>query len=63
MLNNFELVHKQFQFYLDKAIDWFLKSFKFRYGSEEWQICRLKRKMFMRKAIGYLKEANKILKS
>ena len=60
-MNNFQLNHAQFQGLSNKAIDWFIKSFKFKPQSPEWQICRLKRKIYMKKAIEYLKEANKCL--
>lgn len=58
-MNEFLINHKKFQHLSDVAQDWFVKSFKYPENSEEFQICRLKRKMYMREAMKYLKEANK----
>jgi len=38
----------------EKAINWFLKSYKFECDSYEWQICRLKHDI-------YIRESSKIL--
>lgn len=55
----FRSQHQKFQEYSDTAIDWFIRSTKFKYGSPEWKICRLKRQIYMREAIKHLEEAMK----
>jgi len=59
--SNFYINHNKFQEYSDKAIDWFLRSCEFKHGSDEWLICRLKRKIFMKKALQQLQLARKCL--
>ena len=48
MLNEFEKYHNQ-------ALDWYFKSLKFKYGSDEWKICMLKYKIYEREAFNTLK--------
>lgn len=43
-----------------KSVDWFIRSWKFKHGSLEWQICRLKREIYMRDAIKLVKEATEL---
>ncbi len=51
----------KFDDYSNKSIDWFIKSLKYEYGSLEWQICRLKEKLYFKEAMKHLKEANREL--
>ena len=60
--NEFYICFHKYNHYSDLAIDWFIKSFRYKHKSDEWKICRLKIKIFMKKAIKYLKEANKCIK-
>jgi hypothetical protein len=48
------IYHDKFQDLSDKAIDFFIKSIKYLPESEEWQICRLKERIYNREAIKYL---------
>lgn len=41
--------------YHDQAINWYLKSWHFKWGTDEWLICRLKYRIYRRKAFGYVK--------
>jgi len=43
----------------DQGIDWFIKSFKYQPESEEWQICRLKEKIYCREALKTLEKFEK----
>lgn len=45
----------------DKSTDWLINSWKFKSGSIDWQICRLKHKKYHLEALKYLKRANKYL--
>jgi transcription initiation factor IIE alpha subunit len=47
--------------YTEKSTDWFIRSWKFKYNSLEWQICRLKSELYERKADKCLKTANRNL--
>lgn len=42
--------------YNDKALDWYFRSLKFKRNSDEWMICRLKFKIYKRKAVGFAKK-------
>lgn len=59
--SEFYIGHSKFQDLSDRAIDWLINSFKYESDSDEWKICRLKRRIYMREAIKHLKEANKCL--
>lgn len=54
MGSDFYIHHDKFQDLSDKAIDWYVKSFKFKYQSPEWQICRLKQQIYMNQALRHL---------
>lgn len=43
------------------ALDWFIKSLKFKYKSDEWMICRLKEKIYMKQAMKHSEAALKYL--
>ena len=60
-MDNFDIHHSQFQLLSDRAIDWFIKSLKFKEGSPEREICILKRKLYMRDALKELRKAIKCL--
>ena len=62
MTNNFYIYHNKFQDLSDKAIDWYLKSGKWKYNSDQWQICRLKQGMYKKEAMKYLKKCVKEMK-
>ena len=51
----------QFQELSDKAIDWHIKSWKFKTNSPEWKICMLKRLIYMRDALKHLRKAKECL--
>lgn len=59
--SDFYIEHDRFQDLSDKAIGWFVKSFKYDLGSDECKICRLKQDILMRKALKHLKNANEYL--
>jgi len=60
--SEFYIYHDKFQALSSKAIDWFLRRQKYKKESPEWQICNLKRQIYMREAIYNLKKAVKWLK-
>jgi hypothetical protein len=60
MNNDFYIYHAKFQELSTKALDWYLKSLKFKPNNPEWQICRLKREIYAKKALVYLKKAKEI---
>ena len=57
--SEFYIHHDKFQDLSDKAVDFFIKSFKFEYESPEWKICRLKQSIYMKEALKHLKETQK----
>lgn len=59
--SNFYIYHAKFQDLSDKAVDWFVKGWKFKPNSYERQICDLKSKIYKREAMKYLNKANKEL--
>ncbi len=34
-----------------ESIDWFIKSLKYKYNSDEWQICRLKSNILSKESV------------
>jgi len=52
------LLTKQIDFYQNKSTDWFIRSYKFQRDSYEWQICRLKSKIYYQKVEEYIAELN-----
>ena len=62
MTNDFYIFHNKFQDYANKALDFYLKSGKFKYESDEWKICRLKQSIYNREAYKYLKKCVKEMK-
>jgi hypothetical protein len=61
MKGDFYICQDYFHKYEDLAVDWLLRSFRKKYGSDEWQICRLKYRLFRKKSLAYLKESLKYL--
>lgn len=59
MKSDFYISHNKFQDLSNKALDWYLKSGKFQYNSNEWKICRLKQDIYNQEAMKYLKKAVK----
>jgi hypothetical protein len=45
----------EFESYHNKALDWYFKSLNFKWGSDEWMICRLKYQIYRNKAFGFIK--------
>ena len=60
-LNEFHIQCAKFHDYSDRAIDWFIKSRKYKYGSDEWKVCRIKHKMLNKKAMKHLKSTEEYL--
>jgi hypothetical protein len=58
---NFYLETAKYQGLSDLATGWFIKSWKYKINSDEWQICRLKQKVLNREARKHLREALKHL--
>lgn len=59
ILSEFYIYHDKFQDLSNKAIDWYIKSWKYKIDSDERTICRLKRNIYMREALSCLKKANR----
>jgi hypothetical protein len=59
--SDFVINEAKFQKYSEIATDWLVRSFNFKYGSDEWTICRLKHRIYHKKSLYYLKEAQKEL--
>ena len=59
--SEFYIYHNKFQDFSDKALDWFIRSWKYAYNSDEWKVCRLKQSILKRKAMEYLDKAGKEL--
>ena len=49
------------QDYDNKSFQWYVKSLKFKYGSDEWMICRLKMRIYDRQSLKHLMLATKYL--
>jgi hypothetical protein len=47
---------EEFEKYHNKALDWYFKSLTFKWRSDEWMICRLKYKIYRRKAFSFAKQ-------
>jgi hypothetical protein len=45
----------EFEKYHNQALDWYFKSLNFKWGSDEWMICRLKYKIYKEKAFSFTK--------
>jgi hypothetical protein len=60
--SEFYIHSNKYQFFEDKGIDWFIKSFKYKMASDEWKICRLKSHIYHHEAFKHLKLAGKYLK-
>lgn len=45
----------EFEKYHNQSLDWYFRSLRFKSGSDEWLICRLKMKIYNRKAFSFLK--------
>lgn len=61
MRSEFYIHHAKFQDLTDKALDWYIKSLKFKRKSDEWTICRLKERIYTRQAIKHLIASTKYL--
>lgn len=59
MRSEFYIYHNKFQDLSDKAIDWLIKSFKLKYRSLEWKVCRANYELLKNEAMKHLKEAIK----
>lgn len=59
MNSDFYINSAKFQDYSDRAIDWFIRGFKFKRGSAQWRICEAKHEILMEKAMEHLRKANK----
>ena len=56
MKTDFYIFHNKFQHYSDRSIDWYIKSWKYKYKSDEWKICRLKMSIYMKESMKNLKK-------
>ena len=63
MSNNFYINHAKFQDLSNKALDWFIRSWKYKIGSDERKICCLKQRIYNREAVEYLNKAVKELEN
>lgn len=59
---DFYIYQEKFQRESNKSIDWFIRSWRFKRDSFDWQIARLFYQKYWVKAIDYLEIANKALK-
>lgn len=59
MRSEFHIHNTKFQELTDLAIDWYIKSLKFKYKSDEWTICRLKERIYTKQALKHLSAAQK----
>ena len=59
--SDFYINEAKFIKYSSMATDSLLKSFELEYGSDEWAVCRLKHRIYHKKSIQFLKEAQKEL--
>lgn len=62
MKSELNIYHNKYQELSTKALDWFIKSLDYMPETEEWQICRLKEKIYEREAQEYLKKFEKGIK-
>ena len=44
---------EEFEKYHNKALDWYFRSLNFKWGSDEWMICRLKYRIYKNKAFQF----------
>ena len=61
MNSNFHINHKKYQSLEDQALGWFIKSWKYPVGSDEWKICRLKQSILRRQALKHLGQIQEAL--
>lgn len=61
MPSNFYYHFQNFVKFSDLAVDWHIKGWKFKRGSDEWIICQLKSRIFRNKAYKHLITANRVL--
>ena len=45
----------------DRATDWFIKSWKFEYNTDDWKLCRINEKILDREAVKHLRKAQEYL--
>jgi hypothetical protein len=61
MKSEFYINHDKFQNYSDKAVKWLTRSYKYKFESDEWKICRLKYSINKRKALKHIKQVTEYL--
>jgi len=61
MKSEFYINFRQHEKHLNKALDFLVKSFKYKYESPQWKICRLKYDIYMGYARKRLKIAQKYI--
>jgi hypothetical protein len=59
--NEFYIYQEKSSDYAAKSSNWEIKSWKYPYNSDEWQLCRLKAKIYNKKEMEYLEKAQKEL--
>ena len=59
--SDFYILGQKAQAELSKSTEWFINSFDHKYGSEDWQICRLKHQKYFKEGILLLEKANTYL--
>ncbi len=59
--SDFYIFHNKFQDFSNRALDWFIKSWNFKWESDEWKVCLLKQRIFNKKGMEYLDLAVKEL--
>ena len=62
MRSDFYIFHARFQDLENRAVDWFIRSWKYKVNSDEWKVCRLKQAILKREAMNNLDKAVKELK-
>ena len=61
MRSNFYIYCAKFLDLSNRAVDYFIKSWKYKPDSDEWVICRAKERIFNKEALKYLKKTRKEL--
>jgi hypothetical protein len=59
--SEFYIDHDKFQDLYDKAVEWYIKSWKYPINSDEWQVCRFKYQTLRKISYKYLGSAVKQL--